>query len=224
MPETIKKTYIREIFSSIQGEGPYVGQKQAFVRFCCCNLGCKFCDTDFLIKNAKLFSTKDLFLALEKLDFEAISFTGGEPLLEIDFLKEFLTKYKEKLGKKIYLETNGTLYKNLEEIIDLVDIVAMDIKIKSATKEENKFKENEEFLKIASKKEVFVKVVFGENILDEEIETISKICSFKNSLLILQPKMPMDKGLKLEEIFEKFYKLHKNTRLIPQVHTFLNLM
>ena len=42
---------IKEIFSSIQGEGPYVGEKHVFVRFCKCNLACKYCDTDFISGN-----------------------------------------------------------------------------------------------------------------------------------------------------------------------------
>ena len=47
------KTSIREIFSSIQGEGTHIGEKHVFVRFCKCNLKCDFCDTDFEIKNSK---------------------------------------------------------------------------------------------------------------------------------------------------------------------------
>ena len=38
---------IKEIFSSIQGEGPYIGEKQLFIRFCGCNLNCAYCDTNF---------------------------------------------------------------------------------------------------------------------------------------------------------------------------------
>ncbi|MCZ7372375.1 MAG: 7-carboxy-7-deazaguanine synthase QueE, partial [Candidatus Methanoperedens sp.] len=36
---------ISEIFNSIQGEGPYVGVRQVFVRFQKCQLHCAYCDT-----------------------------------------------------------------------------------------------------------------------------------------------------------------------------------
>lgn len=218
-----QSTKIREIFTSIQGEGPYVGQKHIFVRFCKCNLNCAYCDTDFNSQNAKDYNIDDLALNLADNDAEVISFTGGEPLLELDFLKEFLCEYKSKLNKKIYLETNGTLYKNLAQIIDYIDIISMDIKLQSATGQKNLFFENEEFLKIAQKKETFIKVVFDENISDDEIEKVAYLAKKYNTLLILQPKMPINKGLDLDNIYNKFYKKYKNIRLIPQVHKYLNL-
>lgn len=216
-------TNIKEIFTSIQGEGPYVGQKHIFVRFCRCNLNCKYCDTDFDIKNSKKYSPFALFDLLKNIDADTISFTGGEPLMELEFLEEFLKEYKNKLNKKIYLETNGVLYKNLEKIIDFIDIISMDIKLKSASGMEN-FEENEKFLDIASKKEVFIKIVFDKNIKDEEIIKTASIAKKHDSLIILQPKMPMDKDTDIEKIFNKFYKHYKNIRLIPQVHKFLNLL
>ena len=218
-----QSTKIREIFTSIQGEGPYVGQKHIFVRFCKCNLNCAYCDTDFNSQNAKDYNIDELFSNLADNDAEVVSFTGGEPLLELEFLKEFLSKYKSKLNKKIYLETNGTLYKNLAQIIDYIDIISMDIKLKSATEQDNLFFENEEFLKIAQKKETFAKIVFDENISDDEIEKTTTLAKKYNILLILQPKMPMNKKLDLDIIYDKFYKKYKNIRLIPQVHKFLNL-
>ena len=216
-------TNIKEIFTSIQGEGPYVGQKHIFVRFCRCNLNCKYCDTDFDIKNSKKYSPFALFDLLKNIDADTISFTGGEPLIEVEFLEEFLKEYKNKIKKKIYLETNGVLYKNLEKIIDFIDIISMDIKLKSASGMEN-FEENEKFLDIASKKEVFIKIVFDKNIKDEEIIKTASIAKKHDSLIILQPKMPMDKDTDIEKIFNKFYKHYKNIRLIPQVHKFLNLL
>ena len=40
------KRYLSEIFSSIQGEGPYAGERHLFVRFSECHRDCIFCDTD----------------------------------------------------------------------------------------------------------------------------------------------------------------------------------
>ena len=37
---------IIEIFSTIQGEGKYVGCRQVFLRLEGCNLHCSYCDTD----------------------------------------------------------------------------------------------------------------------------------------------------------------------------------
>ena len=214
---------IKEIFTSIQGEGIYTGEKHLFIRFCRCNLDCKFCDTDFSSENAKEYSSDDLFENIKDIPCEAISFTGGEPLLESAFLKQFLEKYKSKLNKKIYLETNGTLYKELAEIIDLIDIVSMDIKLNSAGGQENKFFENEKFLEIAHKKECFIKIVFDNSITDEEICKSSELAKKYAVPIILQPKMPMDNDLAMINIFDEFYDLYKNIRLIPQIHKFLNL-
>lgn len=214
---------IREIFTSIQGEGPYVGEKHIFVRFCKCNLNCDFCDTDFDIKNSKTYNIDELFNKLNEIDCKTISFTGGEPLMDADFLADFLKSYKVGLNKKIYLETNGILYDELEKIIDYVDVISMDIKLESATGQKNRYIHNQNFLKIATKKETFIKVVFDENIIPQEIDFCTQCAKQYNIPLILQPKMPMSENLELEKIYNQFYANYDKTRLIPQVHKFLNL-
>lgn len=222
MHQYSNKTFIKEIFTSIQGEGLYVGEKQIFVRFCRCNLKCKYCDTNFKKDNAKEYSTNDLFNILKENPITTVSFTGGEPLIEVDFLNDLLSNYN--LNKNIYLETNGICYKELEKIIDKVGVVSMDIKLPSATGQKNNFIENEKFLSVANKKEVFIKTVFDENITKEEIKTVIKLAKKDNTTIILQPKMPMNKDFAFEEIFDEFYKHYKNLRLIPQVHKFLNIL
>ncbi len=219
----MQKSLIKEIFTSIQGEGPYVGEKHIFVRFLGCNLNCKFCDTDFSPLNSSEYTTQSLFNYLKPIDCTTISFTGGEPLLSSEFLVEFLGNYKEKLNKKIYLETNGTLYKELEKIVDFVDIIALDIKLQSATGQKNRFLDNLQFLEIAKKKENFIKIVFDENITDDEIKEVIKIAKKFNSLIILQPKMPLSSQLDVLQVFDKFYQNYKNIRLIIQTHKFLNI-
>lgn len=212
---------IKEIFESIQGEGLSVGEKQIFIRFAKCNLNCDYCDTEFN-KDVINLNEDEMYEKIKNYDAKTISLTGGEPLLHHEFIKNFLLKYKSKLNKKIHLETNGTLYKELSEIIDLIDIVGMDIKIKSSAKQENKFDINEKFLEI-SKNKAFAKVVFTKNIADDEIENIIKLVEKYNTPLVLQPKTPIDFETDFIQIYNKFYKNHKNTRLIPQTHTFLRL-
>lgn len=219
-----QSTKIKEIFTSIQGEGPYIGQKHIFVRFCKCNLNCDFCDTDFAPKDAKSYTSEELFLELDKINCNTISFTGGEPLMDVEFLKEFLKSYKVGLNKKIYLETNGILYEELSKIIDYVDIISMDIKLESATGQRARYIHNEKFLEIATKKETFIKVVFDKNIIQEEIDFCVKSAKKYNIPLILQPKMPMEEGFEFEKIYDKFYEQYEKVFLIPQVHKFLNIL
>ena len=145
------KGKISEIFDSIQGEGLYLGERQIFVRFFGCNLGCKFCDT----KPGRFieYEPQELLeeIKLYPKDCHSISFTGGEPLVQKDFLKEVLGLTK-KQGYINYLETNGTLSDALNEVIEYLDIVAMDLKLPSSTGLEYFWEAHSKFLKIASAK------------------------------------------------------------------------
>ena len=223
------KAKIIEIFTSIQGEGPYIGVKQLFIRFCGCNLKCCYCDTDDeSTATYSDFSPTELKSRIEEFNLKAIhtiSLTGGEPLLWSNFLKKFLPL----IDYKIYLETNATLKNNLEEIIDHIDIISADIKLPSSSGIENSFAIHDEFFKIARKykKEIFAKIVFDENILDNEIANCIKLAEKYDLELILQPKTVDNKvtmsGEKMLNVFDKFLESHVKTRLIPQTHKFLGI-
>ena len=152
------KGRIAEVFDSIQGEGLYLGEKQIFVRFYGCNIECKFCDTK--LSSFMEYEPEELFreLKLHQDKYHSVSFTGGEPLLQKDFLKE-LMKLTRKEKHKNYLETNGILHEALKEVIDYVDIVAMDLKLPSSTGLSDFWEEHRLFLKIAAQREVFLKTV-----------------------------------------------------------------
>jgi len=224
------KTKIKEIFTSIQGEGPYVGIKQLFIRFCGCNLGCNYCDTN-TSSGQEIFecTPEELKNNIEEFNLKSIhsiSLTGGEPLLSADFLTEFLPL----LNNKIYLETNSTLKDNLEKVISYIDIISADIKLSSSSGIENSFALHDEFFKVARKydKELFAKIVFDENILEDEISHCLKLAEKYNLPLILQPKTSNDiisfNQEKIFEVFNKFLTHHPNTRVIPQVHKFLGVI
>ena len=230
---------IKEMFSSIQGEGFYIGEKQLFIRFCGCNLKCNYCDTDFqyntnfiFYDNNKTFenpiSPQKLASIVNSADAQTVSLTGGEPLLHLGFLLEFLPLVK---NKKIYLETNGTLPNELNQVIQYTDIVSMDIKLFCSTKQDNKFDENREFIKIAKEndKEIFVKIVLDKNYSKEELLEAIAILKEFNTPLIIQPMDCQDKSQELNksgmlELFEFVFQNYKNIRLIPQVHKFLDLL
>jgi organic radical activating enzyme len=223
----MSKVYIREIFLSLQGEGPYVGEQQLFIRFCGCNLNCDYCDTDFEVSKSIVYTAKELIDKINSFGKNlTLSLTGGEPLVSIEFLKEFLPLAKNN-GNKIYLETNGTLPDELGEIIDFVDIISADIKLFSATKQRHDICIFEKFFDVATKKEVFAKIVFDENITQDEVIKTSQLAQKYNILIILQPKMKgNDFGCStefMEKIFLEYKKLYCNVRLIPQMHKFLNV-
>ena len=166
-----KLNKIKEIFDSIQGEGPYVGYRQLFIRFCNCNLKCNYCDTEFSSSSDFVeYSPLALVERVKSFDLDkihSISLTGGEPLLSVEFLKEFLPL----VDKKIYLETNATLADKFDEIKAYVDIVSADIKLESATGIKDSLKFHDLFFMKCQGIETFAKIVFNSLITDEEIQT-----------------------------------------------------
>lgn len=216
------KTKIKEIFTSIQGEGPYIGYKQLFVRFCGCNLNCRYCDTDFSPKDAREYSTEELIdICKKNLDCHSVSLTGGEPLLNIEFLKEFIPQSP----LPVYLETNGTLYENLKKVIENITYIASDIKLPSCTEMTEKWDIHDKFFDIAKNKILFAKAVFDEKIRENEIKNLSNLCSKYDIELILQPKMTgLTSSVSSEFISSVLNRFeYRKVRVIPQVHKFLGV-
>ena len=240
------KAKIKEIFSSIQGEGPFIGCKQVFVRFCACNLSCAYCDTDFLPKNINDKDTFFEFTSEELADYlksnfdlkstHSISLTGGEPLIWAEFLKKFMPK----LDVKYYLETNATIDDNAQTVLPYTDILAADIKLPSCSGIENSFELHDKFFNVVKltknksgkyfstlNNNFFAKVVFDDNISDGEIEKTISLAKKYDFEIILQPRMQDDKPAINSEcmmsVFERFVQQYKPTRLIPQVHKFINV-
>jgi organic radical activating enzyme len=240
---------LSELFSSIQGEGLYVGERQIFIRFAGCNLSCQYCDTPQALVISPTFKFEptpgshksetmsnpvtveklaELVSSLDKPSGvnHSISLTGGEPLLQVDFLKGFLPEIKKEIKLPIYLETNGVLPDHLAEVIELVDIIAMDMKLPSATGLSPYWKEHKKFLETAYLKEVFVKIVFTkESKIVEVTEAAGIVAEVDDKIpLVLQPVTPHG-PIKHRPGAEEIIAFHaaakrklKNVRVIPQVH------
>ncbi len=219
------KANISEIFKSIQGEGIYQGASQIFIRFSGCNLECTFCDT--LSKHQEEISLQELLNQLDRFSgYHSISLTGGEPLLQIDFLIELAHELKER-GILIYLETNGTLPENLMKIIDCLDIISMDFKLPSSTGLKPFWKEHYDFLKIAVNKNVFIKAVVGPQTICDDINQAIKIIKQvdKKLLLVLQPQNPFELSLNQKLLILKNIctKHSINVKITHQMHKTLGI-
>lgn len=235
---------IVEVFSSIQGEGQCVGYRQVFVRLSGCNLACDFCDTpesrmnneagqveitpgkrDFKTINNPI-SASELATYINNLlvlPHHSVSFTGGEPLCQIEAIKALVPL----IEGQIFLETNGTLVAELAEVLPYIDIISMDIKLPSACGQEL-WKKHEAFLRLANMGTVFVKLVVTDKTNDEEFQqAIQLIARVDEKIpLIIQPVTPINncKGVTPEKVLawqEKAFTLLTDVRVIPQTHKFM---
>lgn len=116
------KLDVVEIFSTLQGEGPYAGYPSVFVRLGGCNLACDFCDTEFddfnnLEIDDILSQIQDLAKYNDKIIRKLVVITGGEPMRQpIEKLCEKLVN----LGFLVQIETNGTLFRELPKEVKII--------------------------------------------------------------------------------------------------------
>ena len=247
-----KRAELLEMFSSIQGEGLLVGLRQVFLRFYGCNLECAYCDTNFtsappffkiestpgrrdFLESPNPVALELIISHLEAWDrgwpgiHHSLSITGGEPLLNDELLLEWLPELRKFFP--IFLETNGVLHAALSRLIGLLDHISMDIKIPSTSGCLDQWDLHREFLRIASQKDVFVKVVISDETEEWEIERACMVVSHIDPQItvILQPVTLENSRvgisyLKMLEFQEISYRYLKNVRIIPQTHKFIGLI
>ena len=248
-------TNMVEIFSSIQGEGKLVGLRQSFLRFYGCTLDCHYCDSrsthsvlipefchtentpgrqDFTeIKNPVhldyIINLLLKWVSLRPKAHHSISLTGGEPLLHIDSLLEYLPELRKILP--IYLETNGIYYRELLKCIDFIDYISMDFKLPSTTKSREYWEEHRKFLEIAARTDVYVKVVVSNETSISEIRQACEVIVSVNSNipLILQPLTSVNinqtiSSRVLLDLQEEASDYLNEVRVIPQTHKFMHLL
>ncbi|MEN7973654.1 MAG: 7-carboxy-7-deazaguanine synthase QueE [Verrucomicrobiota bacterium] len=248
------KTYLSEIFSSIQGEGPYVGERHLFLRFCGCHRDCAFCDTDtektetvVIEKRAgsgnfeqipNPLTTERLMEIIREMDGKRtnrrVSLTGGDPLLQVNFLHELLPQLCGN-GYSIYLETAGDLPQQLKSIVEWVDIVAMDVKLESVTGEKSVFPAHWQFLKTCRdwNVEVFVKLILSADTHDGELmEAVKGIkkAGGEKTLVVIQPMTKSERSDAVPTVEQLFYwqdkvsRLLSDVRVIPQTHRMMEML
>ena len=209
-----------------------------------CKLRCKFCHnpetwsmgkanytTDELV--AKILRNKPYF----KRNNGGVTFSGGEPLLQIDFLLDICKKLKEA-GVHIALDTSGVGIGKYDEILSLVDLVLLDIKHPNKEGYKNLtglgIAESERFIDCLNKSEkpVWIRQVIVPGIMDndeylmelagylQKIKNIEKIEFLPfhhlgfNKYVELKLDNPLKDvpemdTLKCQELHQKFMKIYK---------------
>jgi organic radical activating enzyme len=240
----------------VQGEGTHVGESTLFVRFGGCDLRCAWCDSPQTWRPAAECSFElergsgrfrarpnpvaldEVLAAAERLGADAhrfVSLTGGEPLLQPDAVLALARALRAR-GPRIYLETHGLAADALEQVIDAVDVVAMDWKLASDVRRAGQATHDavdsfhdlhERFLRVARRApEVVIKVVVTPASGEEELDELcARIAGLDAEIpLVLQPVTPFGPVTqapdpeRLLHLLVRFSRHLRHVRLIPQTH------
>ena len=97
---------IKEIFETIQGEGPFCGVPCVFIRLAGCNLQCPGCDTDYTT-DRQFLSLGNIMARVRQFRKDGlVVITGGEPYRQP--IGRLLCELTDS-GYYVQIETNGTL-------------------------------------------------------------------------------------------------------------------
>jgi len=243
---------VSEVFVSFQGEGLHAGRRQLFVRLGGCPLRCRYCDTpeslvpaaecrvlgpDGLERRPNPFSPAALDALVTTLarvapPLHAIAVTGGEPLLQADFLAAWLPARSTALP--VLLETAGILPARLRRVLPWVAIVSLDLKCPSNTGERARWDEHEECLAaaVAAGRDVYVKMPVDETTsADDVVHGAALVARLApGAPLFLTPITEPDNGgltvtpAALDHFHALASRLHPDVRILPQLHKVLGIL
>lgn len=185
---------VLEIFNSIDGEQPRMGEVTTFVRLAGCNLKCDYCDTKHSQNpnGGESTTVVELVKRIQRMRVNNnITLTGGEPLLQIEAVEELCHRLST-LGCDINIETNGTIKPTLDLLIsvgcmiydykapslfNVTEMLRINDVVKFVIRDMKGF---EEAVKVARKlnlNKIYVGCVQGEDNVMSEEELINFIVS-----------------------------------------------
>ena len=240
--------YVAEVFRSIQGEGPYVGACQIFVRTAGCSLSCNYCDTaaardrdgSCVFRSPAGTRTRGNPVTAETVasfihsiqpaaGLHSVSITGGEPLEQPDFCRA-LMRFLKNEELKVYLETNGLHEGAAREMAPMADFVALDIKLPSLCGGGFSLSHYAGILPIFAGCELICKVVVAPGYRADEFSEVVRIAADFDSRIpfVVQPATAAAgrdsvPGETLMHLHEEASLLLENVRVIPQCHGLLGL-
>jgi len=132
-----RKPQLVQHFVSLEGEGGTIGSSALYVRTGECNARCNFCDTKFSVesdgKHDIVDMTSEKYIELltstysrsQRANITNMSITGGEPLLNINYMKDLIIATKKAFPyiTRIIFETNGTMLSEVDNCFKLIEQV-----------------------------------------------------------------------------------------------------
>ncbi len=241
------KGYLSEIFVSFQGEGLHVGRRHLFLRLSGCHLRCSYCDTPGSLTRSDRFrvhsragaalegrnpltcaETIAVALPLIEDSLDGLAITGGEPLLQAEYLGELLAD--ARWPRPRMLETSGTLPKQLEALLSVVDLVSMDLKLPSNTGESPLWDVHRECLELARGK-IYVKVLVDDETASDELERAADLVREVSPEIpvFLQPITNSSGQITLRSsTLDRLHALARrhvaDVRVVPQTHKMLGVL
>jgi 7-carboxy-7-deazaguanine synthase len=237
-----------EIFSAIQGEGVFVGERQLFVRLGGCDLRCTWCDSphthavhsDYRVEKrsgqrnfveaVNPVSGDQLLHYIEALNqtfpHHSLSLTGGEPMLQSRFLETWLPQ----VSLPVYLETGGHRPQELSKVLAYLSWISMDIKLPSSCGE-SQWQAHDAFLTVAGqgKAALITKwVVTADTTLEDLDQAIDLLVKHSADIpVVLQPVTPLGGRLAPSptQVLDWQTRLRQrltSVRVIPQTHKMIN--
>jgi organic radical activating enzyme len=235
--ENKARARVSEIFTSIEGEGIFVGKKTLFIRFSGCHLKCRWCDTKYALPldsgtDYQIDEIKNLIIKeLQPFTYK-VNFTGGEPLLQTQAVIELADFIKKQTNLKTYMESSCFDSELFSKVLPYIDICKVEFKT-----DDSKVVEDEEYdnlllneircleLAIESNKATYIKIVVTNSTNLESFKNlvynISKKIKPSDILgFIIQPSFGIDQPTvnKLLDTYDIVQPMFPEVRIIPQLH------
>ncbi|MDW0128558.1 MAG: 7-carboxy-7-deazaguanine synthase QueE [Nitrososphaeraceae archaeon] len=235
--ENKARARVSEIFTSIEGEGIFVGKKTLFIRFSGCYLKCRWCDTKYALPldsgtDYQIDEIKDLIIKeLQPFTYK-VNFTGGEPLLQTEAVIELADFVKKQTNVETYLESSCFDSELFSKVLPYIDICKIEFKT-----DDSKVVEDEEYdnlilneikcleLAVESNKATYIKIVVTNSTNLESFKNLvynisEKIKPSDILGLIIQPSFGIDQPTvnKLLDTYDIVQPMFPEVRIIPQLH------
>lgn len=235
--ENKARARVSEIFTSIEGEGIFVGKKTLFIRFSGCHLKCRWCDTKYALQldsgtDYQIDEIKDLIIKeLQPFTYK-VNFTGGEPLLQTEAVIELADFVKKQTNVKTYMESSCFDSELFSKVLPYIDICKIEFKT-----DDSKVVEDEEYdnlilneikcleLAVQSNKATYIKIVVTNSTNLESFKNLvynisEKIKPSDILGLIIQPSFGIDQPTvnKLLDTYDIVQPMFPEVRIIPQLH------